>query len=97
MGLFKSYLKARAKVIAVFILVAAAFSASFLLFEMPSIVVIYPLALSLLICVLAAALDFRSYRDRHMMLVHEELPVPASLLEEDYQQIITGLQEDAIF
>ena len=57
MSLFNSYLRSRIKAIAVCIAVICIFSASYLLFDMPVIVTLYPLALSLLICIGAAAFE----------------------------------------
>ena len=95
MGLFRRYIQSRKKVIVVCMLIAGAFSAVYLLFGLPDIVAAYPLALSLLIAVSAGAMDFAAYRNRHGMLSRGELPAPVDLLEEDYQQIIAGLQEEA--
>ena len=95
MGLLKSYLRSRAKAIVVYILIAGAFAAAYLLFDMPVIVVTYPLILSIMIGVAALAIDYIAYRRRHIMLTHEEMPAPADRLEEDYQQIITKLQDEA--
>ncbi len=95
MDLFRSYMKSRVKGIVVFILIVAAFSVSYLLFDMASIVVLYPLILSLLIAAVAAAFDFRAFANRHWMLSNEELPDPACLIEEDYQQIIARLKDEA--
>ncbi len=95
MGLFRRYIQSRRKVIVVCMLIAGAFSAVYLLAGLPDIVAAYPLALSLLIAVSAGAMDFAAYRNRHGMLSRGELPAPVDLLEEDYQQIISGLQEEA--
>ena len=95
MELLKSYLRSRIKAIVVCMLIAGAFSAAYLLFDMPEIVVVYPLMLSVLIGIVALAIDYISYRRRHTMLTCEELPAPADQLEADYQQIIEKLQEEA--
>lgn len=95
MELLKSYLRSRIKAIVVCMLIAGAFSAAYLLFDMPEIVVVYPLMLSVLIGIVALAIDYISYRRRHTMLTCEELPAPADQLEADYQQIIAKLQEEA--
>ena len=58
MGLLKSYLRSRAKAIVVYILIAGAFAAAYLLFDMPVIVVTYPLILSIMIGVAALAIDY---------------------------------------
>ena len=95
MDLISGYIKSRIKIIVICVLIAGAFSAAYLLFEMPRIVVVYPLILSLLVIIAAGAIDFAAYRDRHNMLSHEELPAPYDQLEEDYQSIIARLQEKA--
>ena len=95
MELIGSYLRSRIKAIIVCILIAGAFSAAYLLFEMPVIVVAYPLLLSLLIGIAAGVIDYVGYRRRHTMLAREELPAPTDQLEKDYQQIIAKLNEKA--
>lgn len=95
MDMLRSYLKSRIKGIVVIILVAGVFSVTYMLFDMPGIVVAYPMILSLMIGVVAAAIDFMDYRKRHILLTCEELPAPSDQLEEDYQQFIAKLQEDA--
>ena len=95
MELFMSYIRSRVKAIVLCILIVGAFSAAYLLFEMPVVVVTYPLILSIMIGVAALAIDYIAYRRRHIMLTHEEMPAPADRLEEDYQQIITKLQDEA--
>ncbi len=95
MDLFRRYLRSRLKLIAFCILIVGVFSAAYLLFDMPGIVVAYPLILSLLIGIVAAAIDYIDYRKRHMMLIREELPAPSDQPEEDYQRIIAKLREEA--
>ena len=95
MELFMSYIRSRVKAIVLCILIVGAFSAAYLLFEMPVVVVTYPLILSIMIGGVALAIDYIAYRRRHIMLTHEEMPAPADRLEEDYQQIITKLQDEA--
>ncbi|MBQ1571133.1 MAG: sensor histidine kinase, partial [Clostridiales bacterium] len=95
MELFMSYIRSRVKAIVLCILIVGAFSAAYLLFEMPVVVVTYPLILSIMIGGVALAIDYIAYRRRHIMLTHEEMPAPADRLEEDYQQIIAKLQEEA--
>ena len=91
MELFMSYIRSRVKAIVLCILIVGAFSAAYLLFEMPVVVVTYPLILSIMIGVAALAIDYIAYRRRHIMLTHEEMPAPADRLEEDYQQIIASV------
>ena len=95
MELFMSYIRSRVKAVVLCILIVGAFSAAYLLFEMPVVVVTYPLILSIMIGGVALAIDYIAYRRRHIMLTCEEMPAPADRLEEDYQQIIAKLQEEA--
>ena len=95
MELFMSYIRSRVKAVVLCILIVGAFSAAYLLFEMPVVVVTYPLILSIMIGGVALEIDYIAYRRRHIMLTHEEMPAPADRLEEDYQQIIAKLQEEA--
>jgi signal transduction histidine kinase len=62
---------------------------------MPVIVTVYPLALSLLICIVAAAFDFLAYCMRHNKLIRNERPAPADQIESDYQKIIADLEDEA--
>ena len=95
MKLFGSYLKYRAKIIISCIVVIALFASSYLLFEMPGIAVLYPLILTLGIGIIAVIFDFIFFVKRHRMLTSEELPVPEDQIEEDYQMIISKLNEEA--
>lgn len=95
MKLFGSYLKYRAKLIVTYILIAGVFASSYLLFDMPRIAVLYPLALTFGIGLAVAAVDFVFFVRRHNSILSEELPAPKNLLEEDYQIIIEKLKEEA--
>ena len=93
MKLCFSWLKSRRKVITVCTIVIVLFAASYLLFDMPAIVVLYPLSVSLLVCIVAAILDYVSFCARHKTLEGNELPDPADLIEADYQKRIADLEE----
>ena len=95
MKLFPAYLKYRAKVIITCAVVAGLFSSSYLLFDMPAIAVFYPLTLSLAAGLFAMFVDFLFFIKRHKELSQEELPAPKNQIEEDYQFIISKLQEEA--
>ena len=95
MKLFGSYIKYRAKIIICCLVVIALFASSYLLFEMPGIAVLYPLILTLGIGIIAVIFDFIFFVKRHRMLTSEELPVPEDQIEEDYQMIISKLNEEA--
>lgn len=92
--IFIDWLKSRSGAIAVCTIIIILFSLSLFLFDMPAVVVLYPLAVSLLVCIAAAAFDYASFCVRHRKLEHGELPDPADLIESDYRKIITGLEEE---
>ncbi len=91
--IFIDWLKSRSKAIAVCITVIVLFTVSYFLFEMPAVVVLYPLIVSMLICIVAAVFDYTSFCAHHRKLEHNELPAPAGLIESDYQKIIAELEE----
>lgn len=95
MKLFISYLKYRAKLIVTCAVVILIFASSYLLFDMPSIAVLYPLILTLGIGLTAAAVDLVFFVRRHNRILSDELPSPKNQLEEDYQVIIEKLNEEA--
>ena len=95
MKLFPAYLKYRVKVIITCAVVAGLFSSSYLLFDMPAIAVFYPLTLTLAAGLFAMFVDFLFFIKRHKELSQEEIPAPKNQIEEDYQFIISKLQEEA--
>ena len=97
MNLFPAYLKYRAKIIITCIAVVVIFSSSYLLFDMPEISVLYPLMLTLVFGLIAMAFDFVFFKKRHERLTQnqDELPSPKNQIEEDYQLIISKLNEEA--
>ena len=95
MKLFFSYLKSRIRVLILYVVIACVFAASYLLFDMPSIAVLYPLSMSLAIGIKVVIIDFIIFRNRHEKIISEELPSPRDKIEEDYQKIIDKLKEEA--
>ena len=95
MKLFPGYLKYRSKIIIACIVIIAVFASSYLLFEMPGIAVLYPLILTAGIGIIAMVFDYIFFIKRHNMLSAEELPLPMDQIEEDYQLIISKLNEEA--
>lgn len=95
MKLFGSYLKYRAKIIIACIAVEGIFASSYLLFDMVPIAVLYPLILTAAAGLIAMAFDLVFFIKRHNSILSEELPVPKNKLEEDYQLIISKLNEEA--
>ena len=97
MKLLPEYLKARSKVIFLFLALEVIFIVTDVLFGMRSIIVIYPVLLSLAVLLIAGVADMVLFCRRHSMLEREELPEAKSLIEEDYRKIIEKLKEDFYF
>ena len=97
MKLFGSYLKYRAKIIITCLVVIGIFASSYFLFDMPAIAVLYPLLLTVCSGLIAAGFDYAFFIKRHNRIKEnlEELPTPKNLIEEDYQQIIKLMREEA--
>ena len=97
MKLFGSYLKYRIKFLITSAVVIGIFSSSYLLFDMPPIAVLYPLILIVAVGLIAMAVDFVFFIKRHNQLTQaqDELPAPKNQIEEDYQLIISKLNEEA--
>ena len=94
---FPQYLKSRAKIIVIYLVVVAIFATTDLLFDMPQIAILYPLILSLAMGIVICGFDFFFFVKRHNQLTQtpDELPAPKNLIEEDYQQIIKLMGEEA--
>lgn len=92
---FGSYLRSRMGTIILCLITAAAFASAYLLFELPLITVAYPLVLGSAAGAVAVVTGFMRFRRRRQALASEMLPEPADLIEEDYQNIISKMQEDA--
>ena len=95
MRLLPEYIKARSKVIFLFLALEVIFIVTDVLFGMRSIIVIYPVFLSLAVLLIAGVADMLLFCRRHNMLEREELPEAKSLIEEDYRKIIEKLKEEA--
>lgn len=94
---FPQYLKSRAKIIVIYLVVVAIFATTDLLFDMPQIAILYPLILSLAMGIVICGFDFFFFVKKHNQLTQtpDELPAPKNLIEEDYQQIIKLMGEEA--
>ncbi|MBQ0078588.1 MAG: sensor histidine kinase [Eubacterium sp.] len=88
------YLKFRWKFAVLLAIIACVFASSYLLFEMPIITVLYPLALCLIIVIVSGAVDFAKFCSSHRLLAVDALPEAKNLIERDYQTIIEKLQEE---
>ena len=97
MKLLASYLRYRAKIIITCFVIVAIFVSTDLLFDIPKIAFLYPLVLTLAIGLITCGIDFFFFIKRHDQLTqnYEELPQPKNLIEEDYQQIIRLMAEEA--
>ena len=95
MRLLSQYLKARSKVILLFLIVVVIFIVTDVLFGMTSIIFIYPAALSLVVILIAGIADMVLFYKRHRKLERGEIPEARSLIEEDYSKIIAKLKEEA--
>ena len=97
MKLLASYLRYRAKILITCFVIVAIFVSTDLLFDIPKIAFLYPLVLTLAIGLITCGIDFFFFIKRHDQLTqnYEELPQPKNLIEEDYQQIIRLMAEEA--
>ena len=97
MKLFFSYLNQRKKVIGLFFLFFLIHLTVFALYRLPLAATGYPMALCLVIGLIAIVLDYRKTARHHRTLsaiqsmtdaITLPLPGPEGILEEDYQQIV---------
>ena len=104
MKLFIQYLKQRSKIICLFLLFSIIHMIVFAMYELPVAAAAYPMLLCSVIGVLVMIWDFLRVRKKHNMLmlvrsitdlVSNELPRCAGILEEDYQQVISLIQQEA--
>ena len=97
MNLLSSYLRYRAKIMITCLAVLAVFVTTDVLFDIPRIAILYPLILTLSIGLIVCIFDFIFFVKRHKLLteIRDELPAPKNLIEEDYQQIIRLMGEEA--
>ena len=76
-------------------IISGLFVSAYFLFAMPLITVVYPLILSAIAAAIAAAAGHVSRARRHRAIERRELPAPKDIIEEDYQNIIHGMEEEA--
>ena len=97
MKLFSEYLKYRAKLLITGMFVVAIFVTTDRLFDIPQIAILYPLILTIVIGLIVCGFDCFFFIKKHKQLTQtpDELPVPKNLIEEDYQQIIKLMGEEA--
>lgn len=92
---FGGYLRSRLGTIILCVCLFGVFAAADLLFEVETIVLWYPLILGAVLLLVVGAVDYVMFLKKHKELSYGELPTPKSLIEEDYQSIITKLKEEA--
>ena len=104
-SLIFSYLKQRLRLIGLFTLFAATFLLVFALYRLPLVAVLYPLCLCIAIGLTVLVWDFYKTAQRHKALcaiqsmagaLSVTLPVPAGILDSDYQNIIRLLCQETI-
>lgn len=102
MEYFWQYLKQHKKVIAVFLLFVLIFGVTFALYQLPLSAVLYSAGLCACLGIGIMLFDFKNFVEKHRALKHlmqeilvncEHLPVPAGLLETDYQEMVRLLFE----
>ncbi len=95
MELLLGYLKSRIKILILILFIALLFVGSDILFEVPLIVALYPFLLSLVVLVIAGAIDYALFLRKHRSLLISDLPETGNVIEKDYQEIIRFLQEES--
>jgi len=103
MKLFLSFLRQKHGVIFCFLFFGGVFALTFRLFQLPMLVLWYPMALCALLGMGILGLEFRRTRKAHgqvekarrlpAALIYE-LPQPGSIAERDYREIIEALQQE---
>ncbi|SCW70482.1 hypothetical protein SAMN02910456_02693 [Ruminococcaceae bacterium YRB3002] len=92
--MIKEYLRSRLRVIIILLVIMGIYASSYLLFDMPPVTVLYPLALSLTVLVTAGVIDYLTMSAKHRKLKENEMPDTYDLIEKDYQEIIRKLREE---
>lgn len=103
MALFWKYLKQKRKIILIQIVFFMLFFISYMLYHLPVSAALYPIVLCLIMGVLLLIYDFIHFRQKHLRLAEmqhltaelmADLPVAATIEENDYQEIIYALREE---
>ena len=95
MSLIAGYLRSRLKAIILCACLMVLFVITDILFGTPSIVILYPLILGIIIGLIVMAVDLVLYVKRHRQLQQEVMPPAGGAIEKDYQAIIAKLKEEA--
>ena len=105
MKLFLSYIRQRQTGLIAFLLFCAVFAASFLLYHLPIIAIVYPALFCTLIGAVFVIWDFSRAKQKHQMLTElqhltaatlDALPEAHGADDEDYQAIIRMLQQEVL-
>lgn len=105
MHLFFDYIKAHYKIVLMFLVFNAVFAILFTLYALPIAAVGYACAICVFIGTVAVFCNFMTFRKKHKLLKNvlseitvtdNSLPLPRSLLERDYQDIIKMLFSDRL-
>ena len=105
MKLFLSYIRQRQKGLIAFVLFCAVFAASFLLYHLPILAILYPALFCILIGAVFVIWDFSRAKQKHQMLSEiqnltaatlDTLPEAHGADDEDYQDIIRMLQQEVL-
>ena len=95
--MFKEYLKSRLKIFLLLMVVEGVFISTFFLFDMPSVTMLYPLFLSLVLILAVGIIDFLIVLNKHRKIQRNDYPAPSGPLEKDYREIIGKLKEEEEF
>lgn len=95
--MFKEYLKSRLKIFLLLMVVEGVFISTYFLFDMPSVTMLYPLFLSLVLVLFIGVIDFLIVLSKHRKVQRNDYPAPSGPLEKDYQEIIAKLREEYEF
>ena len=95
--MFKDYLKSRCKIFLLLMAVEGIFISTYFLFDMPSVTMLYPLFLSLVLILAVGIIDFLIVLNKHRKIQRNDYPAPSGPLEKDYREIIGKLKEEEEF
>ena len=95
--MFKDYLKSRCKIFLLLMAVEGIFISTYFLFDMPSVTMLYPLFLSLVLILAVGIIDFLIVLNKHRKIQRNDYPAPSGPLEKDYLEIIGKLKEEEEF
>lgn len=95
MGLFVSYIRSRSVTLIAALLIILISTATKVLFDIPGIVVLYPLILCTLILLVSVGIDFAGFARRYRALTYGDISEPADAIEKEYRRMIEAIKEEA--